>query len=343
MAKEVSPSKKLRITVDAMGGDFAPAEIVKGAVKAAEELNVSIILVGRTQEIERELSKYKIDKLGISIVEASDVIRDGEEAAFEVFRRPNNSVSIATKLVKQGQADAVVSAGNTGACMVSAMQHLGTLPGIDRPMVGGAFLGLSPQTIVLDLGAVVGAQPYHMVNFAVAGVVYVRSFMNIDNPTVGLLNVGAEEGKGNQLTKESYPLLKECGLNFIGNVEGMDVVWGKANVIVCDGFVGNILVKFCEGLGKTVSDWLLKELKDDMPKDKLKRASDRLYRLMSPAAAMGGGPMWGVNGVACVAHGSSKAPQIVGTIGQAKQAIESGFISRLRTELEKIQHLMPKR
>jgi glycerol-3-phosphate acyltransferase PlsX len=180
-----------------------------------------------------------------------------------------------------------------------------------------------------------------MVNFAVAGVVYVRSFMSIENPTVGLLNVGAEEGKGNQLAKDAYSLLQKSGLNFIGNVEGMDIVSGKANVIVCDGFVGNILVKFCEGLGKAVSDWMLKELKNDMPKDKLKVASDRLYHLMSPATAMGGGPMWGVDGVACVAHGSSKAPQIVGTIRQAKQAIENNFIGTLRTELEKIQHLMP--
>jgi glycerol-3-phosphate acyltransferase PlsX len=247
---------------------------------------------------------------------------------------------VATGLVKQGETDAVVSAGNTGAFMVAAMQQLGTLPGIDRPMVGGAFLGLAPQTVVLDLGAVVGAQPYHMVNFATAGTVYVRSFMNIDHPTVGLLNVGAEEGKGNELAKESYPLLQKSGLNFIGNVEGMDIAQGKANVIVCDGFVGNILVKFCEGLGQTIRDWMKNELKQEMPSDKLEGASGRLYRLMSPAMVMGGGPMWGVNGVACVAHGSSKASQITGTIEQAKQAIDSGFVDKLHSELERIQKLI---
>lgn len=335
-----SSPKQLRISVDAMGGDHAPAEIVKGAVDSARELPVDIILAGRKQDIECELSKHDISNLNVQIVEAEDVIKDGQEAAFEVFRRPNNSVSIASSLVKKGDADAVVSAGNTGAFMVAAMQQLGTLPGIDRPMVGGAFLGLAPKTVVLDLGAVVGAQPYHMVNFATAGTVYVRSFMGIENPTVGLLNVGSEEGKGNELAKESYPLLQKSGLNFIGNVEGMDIAQGKANVIVCDGFVGNILVKFCEGLGQSIREWIKNELKQDMPQDKLEDISGRLYRLMSPATVMGGGPMWGVNGVACVAHGSSKAPQIIGTIRQAKQAIDSGFVDTLRIELERIQKLV---
>jgi glycerol-3-phosphate acyltransferase PlsX len=335
-----SIKKGFRVSVDAMGGDFAPGEIVKGALDAARELDAEIILVGIEPEIEKELAKHDTSVIAVRIVAAKEVIKDGQEAAFEVFRRPDNSASVAARLVKDGEADAAVSAGNTGAVMVSAMQHLGMMPGIDRPMVGGAFLGLSPQTVVLDLGAVVGAQPYHMVNFAVAGTVYVRSFMGIDNPTVGLLNVGAEEGKGNEMTKEAYPLLQKSGLNFIGNVEGMDIPLGRANVIVCDGFVGNILVKFCEGLGKRVSGWLKDELKADMPGDKLEDVSERLYHLMSPGVALGGGPMWGVNGVACVAHGSSKAPQIVGTIKQAKQAIDSGFVDRLRAELERIQELI---
>lgn len=340
MGGKSADSRKLTISVDAMGGDFAPEEIVKGSIEAARELNLGIILVGRGPEVQDELNRYAISKLSVKVIEASDVIADGQEAAFEVFRRPDNSASVATKLVKEGKADAVVSAGNTGAFMVSAMQHLGTLPGIDRPMVGGAFLGLSPRTVVLDLGAVVGAQPYHMVNFAVAGVVYVRSFMDIADPTVGLLNVGAEEGKGNELAKEAYPLLKKSGLNFIGNVEGMDIASGKANIIVCDGFVGNILVKFCEGVGKRVREWLQDELKGEMPQDKLKDNAERLYRLMSPATVLGGGPMWGVSGVACVAHGSSQAAQIAGTIKQAIQAIESGFIDKLRSELEKVQSLV---
>lgn len=339
MTLDTSKDRKLRFAIDAMGGDYAPAEIVKGAIDGARELDAEVVLVGVVADIEREVAGNNVAGVTYRIVEAKDVIRDGQEAAFEVFRRPNNSVSIAAKLVKDGEADAAVSAGNTGACMVASMQHLGVLPGLDRPMMGGAFVGLAPNTVVLDLGAVVGAQPYHMVNFAVAGSVYARSFMGIENPTVGLLNVGAEEGKGNEMAKEAYPLLKASGLNFIGNVEGMDIPLGRANVIVCDGFVGNILVKFCEGLGRTLTRWLDAELKDALPEGVLRSTNDNLYRLLSPAVSMGGGPMWGVGGVACVAHGSSDASQIVGTMRQAKQAVESDFVGTLKSELERIQSL----
>ncbi len=328
---------KLTIAVDAVGGDFAPVEIVKGAIQAARELGVAIIFTGPVKEVEKEISNHDTSDLEVSIVDASDVIRDGEEPAFAVMRRPNNSVAVATRLVKEGKADAVASAGNTGASMVCALQYLGTLPGIERPMACGAFLSLAPNTVVLDLGANVGIKPYQLVNFAVAGSVYARIFHGIDNPTIGLLNVGTEEGKGNDLAKEAYPLLKKSGLNFIGNVEGMDIVFGKANVIVCDGFVGNVLVKYSEGLGHALSRWLGKELKDALPAEALEKTSQKLYRLLSPAVAMGGGPLVGVNGVASVAHGNSRAAQVVGTIKNTKMAVESGFVDKLRDELEKIQ------
>ncbi len=329
--------ESIKIAVDAMGGDFAPGEIVKGSVQAARELGVDIILVGVKADIEAELAKIDTANLPIRLVEASEIIKDGEEPAFAVIRKPNSSVALATKLVKNGEADAMISAGSTGASMVAALQYLGTLSGIERPMAGGAFLQLAPKTVTLDLGANVGCQPYHLVDFAVAGSVFARTFLGIDNPTVGLLNVGAEEGKGGELAKAAYPLLKKSGLNFIGNVEGMDIPGGKANVIVCDGFVGNILVKFCEGLGRIVSQWLTQELKDNLNPSDVEKVSRKLYGLMSPAEVMGGGPLWGVDGVVAVAHGSSRAPQIVGTIKQAKLAVESGFVDTLRTELEKAQ------
>ncbi len=329
--------KPIRIAVDAMGGDYAPGEIVNGAVQAARELGVEIILVGVRADIDAELAKQDTTNLPLRLVEASEIIRDGEEPAYAVMRKPNSSVARATRLVKEGEADAVVSAGSTGALMVAALQYLGTLPGVERPMAGGAFLQLSPHTVVIDLGANVGCQPYHLVDFAVAGSVFARTFLGIDNPTVGLLNVGAEEGKGNELAKEAYSLLKESGLNFIGNVEGHDIPIGKANVIVCDGFVGNILLKFCESLGRVIRQWLAKELKDSLTPADTQRVTDRLYQLLSPGVAMGGGPLWGVNGVAAIAHGASRAPQIVGTISQAKLAVETGFVAKLRTELEKAQ------
>lgn len=329
--------ESIKIAVDAMGGDFAPSEIVTGSVQAARELGVDIILVGVKADIEAELAQIDTANLPIRLIEAGEIIKDGEEPAFAVMRKPNCSVALATKLVKNGEADAMISAGSTGASMVAALQYLGTLPGIERPMAGGAFLQLTPKTVTLDLGANVGCQPYHLVDFAVAGSVYAKTFLGIDNPTVGLLNVGAEEGKGNDMAKEAYLLLKKSGLNFIGNVEGMDIPGGKANVVVCDGFVGNILVKFCEGLGRIVRQWLTQELKDNLNPPDLEKVSRKLYSLMSPAEVMGGGPLWGVNGVVTVAHGSSRAPQIVGTIKQAKLAVESGFVDTLRTELEKAQ------
>jgi glycerol-3-phosphate acyltransferase PlsX len=339
MKESGNKGKLVRVAVDAMGGDFAPGEIVSGAVRAARDLGVEVILVGPHTEIEKELKQTDSAKLPVRLVDASEVLADGEPPAIAVMRKPNSSMAVAARLVRDGEADAVISAGSTGALMVCALQYLGTLPGIERPVAGGPFLGLGPGTVVLDLGANVGCLPYQMVNFAVAGSVYAKSFLGIENPTIGLLNVGAEEGKGDDFAKEAYSLLKKSGLNFIGNVEGMDIVSGKANVIVCDGFVGNILLKFCEGLGRAVKHWLAGELNNLAPAD-VENITNKLYRLMSPGVAMGGGPLWGVNGVAAIAHGASRAPQIAGTIKQAKLAVETGFVDTLRAELEKVHKAM---
>lgn len=330
-------SKKIRIAVDAMGGDYAPEEVVKGSIHAVRELGVEIILVGAKMKIEQELKKLDTAGLPVSIVDAPDVIANEEQPAYAVFRKPNSSVVIATRLVKEGKADAAMSAGSTGACMVSALQYLGALPGIERPIAGGAFLQIAPKTVVMDLGANVGSQPHHLVNYAVAGIAFSKCFLGVTDPTVALLNVGAEEGKGDDLAKEAYKLLKNSGMNFIGNVEGMDIPLGKANVVVCDGFVGNVMVKLCEGLGQMLSRWLGKELKDKVAPDILEDVSRKLYRTISPALVMGGGPLLGVNGVFAKAHGSSKAVQVVGTLKTVKQAVESGFVNIFREELEKVQ------
>ncbi len=333
--------KKLRIAIDAMGGDFAPEETVKGGVKAARELGVEILLAGEKEAIDRVLAECDTKGLSVKVIEATQKIVDGEEPAFAVMRKPNSSVALAARLVKQGEADAVISAGSTGAMMVSALQYIGTLPGIERPVAGGAFLQLSPKTVVLDLGANVGIQPYQMVNLAVVGSVYAKTILGIENPKVGLLNVGSEEGKGNGQVKEAYGLLKKSGLNFIGNVEGMDIPFGRANVIVCDGFIGNILVKYSEGLGRTIQAWLNKELAGKIDEVTAIGISGKLYRLLSPGEVMGGGPLWGVDGVAAIAHGASKADQIVGTVRQVIQAIESNAVETLRKELTEAQANLP--
>ncbi|RLC94106.1 MAG: phosphate acyltransferase PlsX [Chloroflexi bacterium] len=326
---------RIRIAVDAVGGDYAPSEVVRGAVQAARELGVDIILTGPRAEVAGELASIGADNLPIELVDAPDVIRDSDNPILAVMRKPKNSLAIAAKLVKQGKADAMMSAGSTGAVMLSAYRYLGTLPGVDRPIIGGPFIQLAPNTFVLDLGANVGCQAYHLLNFAVAGSVFVQKFLGIENPTVGLLNVGAEEGKGNEVVKEAYSLLRESGLNFVGNVEGMDIPLGKANVIVCDGFVGNILLKFSEGLGKSLGRWLGQRLKDRLPAEDVDSIAAELMHLVSPAEAAGGGPLWGIDGVAVVCHGSSRAYQITAAIKEAKLAVESGFIATLREELEK--------
>ncbi|GAF73087.1 unnamed protein product, partial [marine sediment metagenome] len=217
MGKLNNTGRQLRIAVDAMGGDYAPSEIVRGAVQAAKDLEVEIILVGPKAEVESELNRTDVTNLPVRLVEASEVIKDGEDPIMAALRKTNSSVAVATRLVKEGEADAVVSAGATGATAVCAMRYLGTIPGIERPMAGGAFLRLAPDTVVLDLGANVGCQPNHLVSFAAAGSIYAKIFHGIDNPTVGLLNVGAEKGKGNEVVKEAYSMLKNSGLNFIGN------------------------------------------------------------------------------------------------------------------------------
>ena len=333
--QDSNTARKIRIAIDGMGGDHAPTEIVSGATRAAREMGVEVIITGIKADLGAELSKYDTHNLSIHIVEATEIVKDGESPIIAALRKPNSSMAIATKLVKEGKADAAISAGSTGAFMINAYQHLGTLPGIERPIIGGPFLQLAPNTFVLDMGANVGCQASDFLNFAVAGSVFVKKFHGIDNPTVGLLNVGSEEGKGNEVVKEAYHLLKESGLNFIGNVEGMDIPNGKANVIVCDGFVGNILLKFSEGLGQAISRFLSQELADSLPQPRVAAITAKLRKLISPAEAAGGGPIWGINGVAIVCHGASRAEQIAAAIGEAKQAVEADFIGTLRLELEK--------
>jgi glycerol-3-phosphate acyltransferase PlsX len=328
-------NRKVRVALDGMGGDYAPTEVVSGAARAVKEMDVEVIITGLRPDLTDELKKHGFHDSTIQLVEAVEVVKDGENAIIAAMRKPNSSMAIATKLVKDGKADAVVSAGSTGAFMVNAYQHLGCLPGIERPIVGGAFLKLAPNTFMLDMGANVGCQASDLLKFAVAGSVFVRKFHGIENPSVGLLNVGAEEGKGNEVVKEAYSLLKESGLNFIGNVEGMDIPDGKANVIVCDGFIGNILLKYTEGMARGLNRFLSQELAAMMPQPAVESVTSKLMRLISTPDTTGGGPIWGINGVAIVCHGASRADHIAAAIGEAKLAVESDFVGTLRVELEK--------
>ena len=323
----------MKIAVDAMGGDYAPEEIVKGAVIAAKEHDVEITLVGPTERIERELAKHDRADANIEIVATDEYLVEGEHPAYALRTKRKASILVATRLVKEGKADAVVSAGPTGGVVAAALQILGTLEEIARPVAGGAFLGFAPNTLVMDLGGNVDCRPDQLLDFAIVGTVHAQKLLNIQNPSVGLLSIGAEEGKGNDLVRESYPLFQKSGLNFIGNVEGNDIVSGRANVIICDGFVGNILVKFCEALGKTLSQWLEDRLGGKLPESDIKELADNLLRATNAAEAIGGGPLLAVNGVAVVAHGRSRYDEIAGAIGQAKLAVEIDLVGSLKAEL----------
>jgi len=323
----------MRIAVDGMGGDYAPEEIVKGAVIAAKEYKVQIDLVGPEERMQQELAKHDMSGAEIEIVPASEYLVEGEPPAYALRQKRDASIAVATKLVRDGKADAVVSAGPTGGVVAAALYILGTIEEMSRPVAGGPFLGFAPNTLMLDLGTNVDCQPYQLLDFAIVGTVYARKMLNISNPTVALLSIGAEEGKGNEAVKKSYPLFQKCGLNFIGNVEGYDIPSGKANIIICDGFVGNIVVKFCESLGKTIAAWLEENIRGKLAGNEIKVITDGLLHATNAADVRGGGPLWAVNGVACVSHGRSRHQEIAKTIEQAKLAVEQDLVGTLKTEL----------
>lgn len=326
-------NKTLRIAVDAMGGDYAPSEVIKGAIDAAQQGDIEIILVGPMAILQTELAKYDVSNLPVKCLNADEFVKEGEPPALVLRQKRNASIIIATKLVKAGEVDAVVSAGPTGAVVACALTILGSTEGMERPVVGGPMLGFSPNTVVMDYGGNVDCKPYHLLSFAVVGSAYAKKLLHIPNPTVALLSVGSEEGKGNELVKESFPLFKKSGLNFIGNVEGNDLVAGKANVIVCDGFVGNTLLKFVEGLGGAIVQWLKVSLNGRLPDAEVDKLKQDLLAKMVGADLVGGAPLLGVNGVAMVMHGRSQALQFTRAITQTKVVVESGIVDAINSEL----------
>lgn len=335
-------SGKVRVAVDAMGGDYAPEEIVKGAVFAAQKDDVEIALVGPREILEGELAKYQIShSLPIRCFEADQVIEEGEPPALAVRRKPNSSIAIAAKIVKSGDADALVGAGSSAAVAASAIQFIGMLEGIQRPAIGGSCGSFAPNTVLMDFGANVDCKPHHLLAFAIAGSVYAKKLLKIDNPTVALLSTGVEEGKGNELVRESYPLLKNSGLNFVGNIEGNDILSGRANVIVCDGFVGNVLIKFYESLGDHALEWVKRKFKKYPPLSSMvKLLFSRLFpvtKMSYESEEKGGGILWGVNGVVRVAHGNCRAPQIAHAIASAKNAVKADVVGCLKSELARFK------
>jgi glycerol-3-phosphate acyltransferase PlsX len=329
--------QRVRVAVDAMGGDYAPAEVVRGAVQAARNKGVEIILVGPEERLQAELATYGTANLPLRIHHTDQFITNGVQPAAALRKKPRASVSVAARLVREGRAEAAVSMGHTGAAMITAHWILGGMEGIDRPVGGGIPFALAPQTVILDLGPNVDCKPHQFVQFAVLGTAYVRCLLGLDSPTVALLANGSEEGKGNHQSREAYQLLKKSGLNFIGNVEGWDLLSGRANVIVCDGFVGNILLKFGEGLSAALACWLRERLVSLLPSTEVKRLTDELQGMLEVEKRIGGAPLLGVKGVMVVGHGRSRASGVEKAIGQAKLAVESHLIGTIEEELAKIR------
>jgi glycerol-3-phosphate acyltransferase PlsX len=336
---------KIRVAVDAMGGDYAPEEVVKGSVLAAHKDDSEIFLVGSTNTLEKELDKCKFSANGssIHIIEASEVIKEDESPVDVIRQKSNCSVAVAAKMVKAGEADALVSAGSSAAAAVSAIQFMGMVDGISRPAIVGSLGSFAPGTVMVDLGANADCKPQQFLTFAIVGSVYAKKFLNISDPKIGLLNTGSEETKGSEIGREAYSLLKNSGLNFIGNIEGNDILDGKANVIVCSGFVGNVLLKFYESIAGHAKDWTANKLKKYPPLNVLvKLLFDGLFpatKISGESEKRGGGILWGVDGVVRIAHGASRAPQIANAIESAKEAVEAEVVESLKSELAKFNHV----
>jgi glycerol-3-phosphate acyltransferase PlsX len=323
----------MKISVDAMGGDYAPAEVVQGAVKAARDYGLGIYLVGQQDKIKAEMAKYDTSGLDIEIVHTNEFLVEGEQPAYALRAKRQASIAVATKLVRDGKAAAVFSAGPTGGVIASALMILGMVEGMSKPVLGGPFVGFAPKTVIMDVGANIDVRPDQLLDFAIVGTVYARTLLDVADPTVAILSVGSEEGKGNDLIKNAYPLFKKSGLNFIGNVEGYDLPTGKANVVVCDGFIGNVLVKFYECLGHVEAKWLENKLKGKLPEAEIKEICGSLLKMTNAADSAGGGPIWAVNGLAIKGHGRSRFEDIARGINQAKLLAEKDIVKALKSEL----------
>lgn len=314
----------MRIAVDAMGGDHAPGEIVAGAVQWVQQHDGNIILVGPIEQLTEEINAYDYDKARIELVAASQVIGMDESPAQALRRKKDASIVVATQLVKEGRADAVLSCGSTGAQMAAAIFILGRLPGIERPPIVVALPnGQGSQTILIDAGANVDCRPRQLLQFAILGSLYASSVLNIVNPRVALINNGQEEGKGNQLTLEAYDLLKyHSSLNFTGNIEGREILTGQADVVVCDGFVGNIILKTIEGMAMFIARGVSRELG---------RVPEFFARL--DYTQYGGAPLLGVDGISMVCHGSSRRDAVYNGLRAAADCIDKSIVTLQKDSL----------
>lgn len=317
-------SKTIKVVVDAMGGDNAPEAPVKGAVEALNEVpGINIILAGRTEEIKKELDKYTYDNGRISIVHADDIIGFDEPPVMAIRKKKNSSIVVGMNLVKHGDADAFVSAGSTGAILVGGQFVVGRIKGVERSPLAPVIPTAKGPALLIDCGANVDARASHLVQFAKMGSIYMQHVVGIKNPRVAIVNIGAEEEKGNMLVKETYPLLKECtDINFTGSIEARDIPKGDADVIVCEAFVGNVILKLYEGLASTligkIKEGLMSSFQSKMGALLIKPALKKTLKQFD-VSGQGGAPLLGLNGLVVKAHGSSGSLEIKQAIKQCIQ------------------------
>lgn len=314
-------SEYVKVALDAMGGDNAPGEIVKGAVLALEEKKeLFIYVVGKEDVVNTELAKYTYDKSRIEVVNATEVIETAEPPVMAIRKKKDSSIVVAMNMVKDGRCDAFVSAGSSGAILVGGQVLVGRLKGVERPPLAPVIPTKTGATLLIDCGANVDSRPSFLVQFAKMGSVYMENVMGISNPKVGIVNIGAEEEKGNALVKETFPLLKNCpDINFIGSVEARDIPYGVADVVVCDAFVGNAILKTYEGVGgvllSAIKESLMSSVRTKIGALLIKPALKKTLKKFD-AAEYGGAPLLGLKGLVVKTHGNSKANEIKNTLLQ---------------------------
>ncbi|MBE5967841.1 MAG: phosphate acyltransferase PlsX [Lachnospiraceae bacterium] len=328
----------IQIAVDAMGGDYAPNEIIKGAVLAVQDRkDIKILLVGKEDVIQKGLSEYDYDKTRIEVVHAGDIISNNEAPVMAIRRKKDSSIVVALNLVKSGEADAFVSAGSTGAVLAGGQLIVGRIKGVERPPLAPVIPTINGVSLLIDCGANVDARPSHLVQFAKMGSIYMQDVIGIKNPRVAIVNIGAEEEKGNMLVKETFPLLKNCNdINFIGSIEAREIPNGGADVIVCEAFVGNVILKLYEGLGMA----LMKKIKEGL----MSTTKSKIGALLAKPALKetlqdfdssryGGAPLLGLKGLVVKTHGNSKSVEIRNSILQCVTFTEQHINEKIEKNL----------
>lgn len=329
----------VRVSVDAHGGDHAPGVVVQGVVEAVRNPDVFVYLVGQEAKIREELAKHKFDPSRIECVHADEIVEMDESPAAAIRKKKNSSITVGVDLVRDGKADAFFSAGNTGAVVCAATLRLGLLESIERPGIAIVMPNLKGVSLIIDAGANIDPKPLHLLQYAVMGSAYFEHIFGRQNPSVGLLNVGEEESKGTDFVKETYRLLEQAPVNFIGNIEGKDIFSGQCDVIVCDGFIGNVTLKVSESIAETISYFLKREL--------LSNIWGRIGFLFARGALLnfkkkidyseyGGAPLLGVNGIVIIGHGRSSSKAVMNAIRFAKEEVERSINQKIVERIKRV-------